>query len=410
MKLSQRAQCLKPSPTLAMAQKARELQAQGLDVVTLTVGEPDWSTFPSASEAGIKAIKDGFTRYTAAAGIPELREQIAKQTSQEIGIVYKPEQAVVGAGAKFVIYSVLQMLIDPNDEVLIPSPYWVSYPTMAELAGAKVKIIECDETVHFKLSAELLQKNISEKTKVLILCSPSNPTGLLYTKQELTALADVIRKYPNLTVISDDIYNKLVFDQMQIAPHILQVAPDLVSQVVIVNGASKTYAMTGWRVGWALGPVALMKPMADYFSQTTSNVTSISQKAVMAALTVNNSDLSLAVVRLEKKKNEMLERMKQLKHIKVIPPQGAFYFWLDVKACFGKRCKLRDKNQQHTGQSVEIKNSKQVADLWLEQYLLATVPGIEFGSEGYIRISIAASDSDLVKAQQRLLMFESDLS
>lgn len=409
MKLSQRALCLKPSPTLAMAQKARELQAQGLDVVTLTVGEPDWSTFSSASEAGIKAIKDGFTRYTAAAGIPELREQIAKQTSQEIGIQYKVEQTVVGAGAKFVIYSILQMLIDPNDEVLVPSPYWVSYPTMAELAGAKVKIINCDEKVHFKLSAELLQKNISDQTKVLILCSPSNPTGLLYTKQELIALAEVIRKYPNLIVISDDIYNKLVFDQLQIAPHILQVAPDLVSQVVIVNGASKTYAMTGWRVGWALGPMALMKPMADYFSQTTSNVTSISQKAVMAALTANPSDLNLAVVRLEKKKNEMLERMKQLKHIRVIPPQGAFYFWLDVKSCFGKKCKLRDKAQQLTGESVEIKNSKQVADLWLEQYLIATVPGVEFGSEGYIRISIAAADSDLVKAQQRLVMFESDL-
>ena len=404
IKLTERALLLKPSPTLAMANKARELKAQGNDVVSLTVGEPDWPTVKVACDAAIEAIHKDQTKYTAAAGIPELRTAIAQQVSAEIGIPYSSSQVIVASGAKFVIYALLQMLVDKGDEVIIPSPYWVSYPSMTELAGAKAKIIHCGIEDHFKLSAEKLEKAITKSTKVLILCSPSNPTGILYSKAELKSLAKVIAKHPHLTVISDDIYNKLVFSELgeKMAPQILNVAPELKDQIVIVNGASKTYSMTGWRVGWAVGPEKLMKVTADLLSQSTSNVTSISQYATLAAIEKGAPELEIILKNLEAKKNKFLKMFTNLKMIKVIPPDGAFYFWSQVEKCFGK--KIDFKNQ-----SFEIKNSKDVSDVWLEKYHLAVVPGIEFGSEGYVRMSIAASDADLQKAYDRLVQFEKDL-
>ncbi len=409
--LSKRAQALKPSPTMAMANKARELGDQGHDVVSLTVGEPDWPTFKVAAQAAVKAIEEGFTKYTAAAGIPELRNLIAKRTSEEVGVNYTGAQVVVGAGAKFVIYALLQMLVEEGDEVLIPSPYWVSYPTMAELAGAQAKIIECGLNENFKLSPELLEKSITAKTKVLILCSPSNPTGLMYTKQELSQLAKVIEKHPKLIVISDDIYDKLVFqsqkknliedpDHIFRAPHLLASAPALKDQMILVNGASKTFSMTGWRVGWALGPEALMKVTADFMSQSTSNVTSISQKAVLAALQGGVPELKVAVEKLEFKRDRMLKKFQTLKHFQVIPPDGAFYFWVKVDSIFGKKV---------PGHAV-ISNSKDLAAVLLEKYFVATVPGIEFGTEGYLRLSIAASDKQLDQAYERFLKFESELA
>jgi aspartate aminotransferase len=408
--LSRRAKALKPSPTMAMANKARELAAKGHDVVSLTVGEPDWPTFQIANQAAIKAIEEGFTRYTAASGIPELRNEIAQRTSGEVGVSYTANQVVVGAGAKFIIYALLQMLVDEGDEVLIPSPYWVSYPTMTELAGAQPRIIECGLAQNFKLQAEQLEKAITAKTKVLILCSPSNPTGLLYNREELLQLAQVIRRHPQLIVISDDIYDKLVFQSQKKnliegaggifrAPHLLSVAPDLKEQVIIVNGASKTFSMTGWRVGWALGAEPLMKVTADFMSQSTSNVTSISQKAALAALQGGVPELKTSVQKLEIKRDRMFEKFQSLKHFKVIPPDGAFYFWVKVDSCFGK--KIPDGKP--------ILNSKELADLLLEKYFVATVPGIEFGSEGYLRLSIAASDKQLDQAYERFLKFESDL-
>jgi aspartate aminotransferase len=409
MELSRRAQALKPSPTLAMANKARELQAQGHDVVSLTVGEPDWPTFQSANRAAIQAIEAGFTKYTAAAGIPELRTEIATQASEELNVKYTPAQVIVGSGAKFVIYALLQMLINEGDEVLIPSPYWVSYPTMAELAGGKPVIIDCGIEQNFKMTAEQLSRAITPKTKALIFSSPSNPTGVLYTKEEWARLAAVLKKNPHVTIISDDIYDRLVFQSVCKdlvrnkadicrAPHILDVAPELKGQVVIVNGASKTYSMTGWRVGWALGSEKLMKVTADFLSQSTSNVASISQKAVLAALQNGSLELIQAVDKLEAKRNRMIKKFDTLKYFKVIPPDGAFYFWARVDSCFGK-----------TAQGQKIQNSKDLADLLLEKYFVATVPGIEFGTEGYLRLSIAASDQQLDKAFERFQKFESEL-
>ncbi len=409
MEISKRAQLLKPSPTLAMANKARELGAQGHDVISLTVGEPDWPTFPSATKAAIKAIEEGFTKYTAAAGIPELRAEIAKQTSAELKIEYKPAQTIVGSGAKFVIYGLFQMLINDGDEVLVPSPYWVSYPTMAELAGAKIKYIDCGIEQNFKLKASQLEKAITPKSKVLIFSSPSNPTGLLYTKDEWREIAAVLKKHPNLIVISDDIYDKLVFksqkqnlvegaNQIFRAPHLLDVAPELKDQIIIVNGASKTYSMTGWRVGWALGPENVMKATADFLSQSTSNVTSIAQKAALAALQQGSEDLKTAVIKLEAKRDRMLAKFKTLKYIQVIPPEGAFYFWVKVDSLFGKKIG-----------GVTVKSSLELANLLLEKYFVATVAGSDFGCEGYLRLSIAASDAQLDKAFERLQKLESEV-
>lgn len=410
MELSKRAQVLKPSPTLAMANKARELAAQGHDVVSLTVGEPDWPTFDCANRAAIKAIEEGFTKYTAAAGILELRSEIAKQVSQDLKVSYTPNQVIVASGAKFVIYALLQMLVNEGDEVLVPTPYWVSYPAMAELAGGVVKFIPCGAEQNFKLTASALEKSITPKTRVIIFSSPSNPTGLLYTKEEWKALADVLKKHPQVTVFSDDIYDKLVYqssrknlveggDGICRSPHILDVAPEMRDQVIVINGASKTFSMTGWRVGWALGPEKVMKATADFLSQSTSNVTSISQKAALAALQTGQQELKTSVGKLEAKKDRMLKKFQDLRHFKVVPPEGAFYFWVKVDSLFGKKV-----------QGAPIKSSKEVADLLLEKYYLATVPGVEFGAEGYLRLSIAASDTQLDKAFERFQKFESDLS
>jgi aspartate aminotransferase len=391
--LSKKALLLKPSATLAMAGKARELAAAGKDVVSLTVGEPDWGTFSLAAQAGVKAIQEGFTKYTAVPGIPELRAAIATQSSAHLQVAYTPKEVCVGAGAKFVIYAALQMMLDPGDEVLIPSPYWVSYPTMVELAGGVSRIATCGAEDGFKLTPAILQESVTAKTKVLILCSPSNPTGLMYTSAEMKALAEALKKFPQLFIISDDIYNRLIFDGKTVAPHLLHFAPELKPRILAVNGASKTYSMTGWRVGWALGPEKLINVMADYASQTTSNVCSISQKAALAAIQNCEPDVLQANQALIEKKNWLLGKMKPIAGFKVIEPQGAFYFWTEVSAFFAKK---------------GLKDSKDVANRLLEDYLVATVPGVEFGCEGYLRLSFATSQKSLEKSVERFQKFSQD--
>lgn len=399
--ISKRAQALKPSPTLAMANRARELQAQGKDIVSLTVGEPDWATFPAANEAGIQAIQLGFTKYTAAHGIIELRQEIAKQYSELLGVNYSANDVVVGCGAKYILFAGMMMWLDPGDEVLIPTPYWVSYPTMVELAGGIPKFIECDESTNFKLTPQKLKKSISTKTKCLLIASPSNPTGIQYTKEELQKLSEIIKEFPKLKIISDDIYNRLLFSNEKMSPHLLHVAPELRDRTFVVNGVSKTYSMTGWRVGWGLGPAELMKPMADFLSQTTSNVSSISQKASLAALQNCDPDLEVARKNLKSKKELFLESLNKIKNIKAIPPDGAFYIWLDVRKLLG---------QVHKPSNSRIHNSKELCEALLNHHFVATVPGIEFGAEGYLRLSFVTSEANLMKAAERIQEFVSSLN
>lgn len=393
--ISNRAKLLKPSPTLAMANRARELQASGKDVISLTVGEPDWPTLPSAAKAGIQAIESGFTKYTAASGAPELRKALRPWIQEETGIDYPEAQIAVGSGAKFVIAAALQMLVDPGDEVLIPSPYWVSYPVMAELAGGVPRTIECGEADGFKLTPERLRNSVTPKSKVLILCSPSNPTGIAYSEAELKALAAVLKEFPSLVIISDDIYNRLMLDGTTIAPHLLKVAPELQDRTLVVNGASKAFSMTGWRIGWVAGPLAVLKPLADFFSQTTSNPTSISQKAALAAILNGRGEIASSVVELRKRYESGAKALAGVPGLKVVPAQGAFYFWVDVRGWFGKT----------TATGKTLKGSKDVAEALLDESLLATVPGAEFGTEGFLRLSFAIEEKRMTEAASRMKAF-----
>ncbi len=399
--ISNRARLLKPSPTLAMANRARELSAKGVDVISLTVGEPDWATLQSASEAGIASIQKGQTKYTAAHGIPELRKALKPWIKEETGIEYSESDICVGAGAKFVVAALMQMCVDPGDEVLIPSPYWVSYPVMAELAGGVPKVIECGPEVQFRLTADLLEKSITPKSKVLVLCSPSNPTGLAYSEGELREIAQVLAKHPKLIVISDDIYNRLMFSGQKIAPHLLKVEPSLKDRTIVVNGASKAFSMTGWRIGWCAGPTQIMKPLADYFSQTTSNPANASQYAALAAIEKGQPELQKAVEDLRARLKQNMPALRQVPGLEVIEPHGAFYFWTDVSSWFGKTHKPSGK---------KIVGSKDVAELLLDQAHVATVPGNEFGCEGFLRLSFAIKGERFLQAVDRLKKFASELA
>jgi aspartate aminotransferase len=396
--ISQRAKSLKPSPTLALAAKAKELAAQGNDVISLSVGEPDWDTLECAKKAGIKAIQDGFTKYTPSNGIPELRKAIAAQTNGDIGSNYTGDDVTVSSGGKFTIFAAIQAVIDPGDEVVIPAPYWVSYPTMVELAGGVPKIAVCDETANFKLTPKILSQALTPKTKLLILNSPSNPTGLMYTRDELAALAQVLRDHPKVLILSDDIYNRLVFSQ-KLAPHILQVAPELKPRVLVMNGASKTYSMTGWRVGWAMGPQEWVKAMTNYQSQTVSQAASMSQMATLKAIQEGEAELNKSLVELKTRRDRGVELLSKIPGLKVGTPDGAFYLWPDVRAFFGK---------QYKGKL--ISNSSDFSAALLEHKMVAVVPGVEFGLEGYLRLSYALKADRMAEAIERIRSFVAELS
>jgi aspartate aminotransferase len=389
--LSKRAQNLKTSPTLFLVAKAKELQAQGHPVISLTVGEPDWPTFPIAAKAGQEAIEKGITKYTAANGTIELRQAIAAKLKSELNMDYGPKAVTVATGAKFVIFAALQMLVSPGDEVIINSPYWVSYPTMIELADGVPVIVECGEKDHFKMTPEKLEKAITPKTKIFLFCSPSNPTGLVYSKQELQALAEVLKRHPQVFVISDDMYNRLMFDGSHIAPHLLQVAPELKERVIVVNGGSKAYSMTGWRIGWAAGPEKIITAMGDYQSQSTGSPSSISQYAALAAIKNCDPDIDAVVKTLIQRKEFAMNEFKKVPQLRVIEPQGAFYLWVEMKSLYGKSFK---------GQ--KLQSSKDFADILLNQFYVATVPGNECGTDGYLRLSFACTEAQMKEAIQRM--------
>ena len=389
--LSKRAQNLKTSPTLFLVAKAKELQAQGHPVISLTVGEPDWPTFPAAARAGQEAIEKGITKYTPANGTLELRQAIGAKLKTEIGIDYGPKCVTVATGAKFIIFGALQMLVSPGDEVIINSPYWVSYPTMIELADGIPVIVDCGEKDNFKMTAEKLEKAITPKTKIFLFCSPSNPTGLVYTAAELKALADVLKKHPHVFIISDDMYNRLMFDGSKLAPHILHVAPELKDRVIVVNGGSKAYSMTGWRIGWGAGPEKIITAMGDYQSQSTGSPSSISQYAAVAAIKLTEPDIDAVVKTLIHRKNFAMNEFKKVPQLRVIEPQGAFYLWVEMKSLYGKSFK---------GQ--KISSSKDFADILLNQFYVATVPGNECGCDGFLRLSFACTEDQMKEAVERM--------
>ena len=391
--LAKRAQLLKPSPILMLAAKAGELKAAGHNVISLTIGEPDWDTYDNIKEVAIGAIRVGMTKYTPPAGIPELRKAIAEQASQDLGLKYEPAQVTVSSGAKFVLFAALQAIVDPGDEVILVAPFWASYTTMVELAEGTPKIVVCDDKVDFKITASMLRSAITPKTKAILLNSPSNPTGKVYTRDELKKLADVLREFPRVAVISDDIYNRLSFDE-KLSPHLLQVAPDLRDRVIVLNGASKSYAMTGWRLGWALGNKDVINAMSSYQSQSVSCATAVSQYAAVEAIRNSDKHVAATVEKLRDRRDFLIEELHKIDGVRVAVPEGAFYLWVNVAKYMGKTYK--DK---------VMKTSTELAGTLLEDQMVAVVPGIEFGLDGYFRLSYALEKEKGKEAVERMKKF-----
>ena len=400
MKLSQRAQNLKPSPTLEIAAKAKALKAEGHDVISLSVGEPDWDTYPEISKAGIQAIEAGRTKYAPAGGLPELKSAIAEVAGDELGLEFSPQEVTVSSGAKFILFSALQMLLDPGDEVLIPIPYWVSYPTMVELAGGTPVLVPTDEGKRFHLTGSDLKSKVTERTKVLILNSPNNPSGEVYSKAALLEVAEFLKAHPQITVLSDDIYNRLIFDgDQKVAPHLLQVAPELKDRVVLINGVSKSFSMTGWRLGWAVGNPQLIKAMSNYQSQSVSCAAPFTQVASTFALKNCWAQVTESNKTLIKRRNLFVDQLNTIPGLQVQSPGGAFYLWVNAKGWLGKSF------QDH-----RIESTRDLAMTLLEVERLAVVPGAESGVEGYLRISFALDEVSINIACDRLKKFAANLT
>jgi aspartate aminotransferase len=391
--LAKRAQLLKPSPILMLAAKANEMKAAGEDVISLTIGEPDWDTYENIKEAAVSSIRMGKTKYTPSNGIVELRRAIIAQTAADLGIQYDVSQVTVSSGAKFVLFAALQAMVDPGDEVILVAPFWASYTTMVELAGGIPKIAVCDESVDFKITPALLRSSITAKTKAILLNSPSNPTGKVYTKGELVKLAEVLREFPKVSVISDDIYNRLSFDS-KIAPHLLQAAPDLKDRVLVLNGASKSYAMTGWRLGWALGPKEVIAAMSSYQSQSVSCANATAQYAALEAIKNSDGEVAKTVRNLKERRDSLTAELHKIPGIKVAVPEGAFYLWVSIAPYMGKR--LGDRT---------LHNSADLSAALLEVEKVAVVPGVEFGLDGYLRLSFALEKEQGHEAVVRMARF-----
>ncbi|HHY76841.1 MAG TPA: pyridoxal phosphate-dependent aminotransferase [Firmicutes bacterium] len=388
MKLSSRAKSIGASPTLALDAKTKELIRQGVDVLSFGVGEPDFDTPDHIKEAAIEAIKGGFTKYTASSGIPELREAICEKLKKDNGLEYKPNEVLVSVGAKHSIYNAVMALCDDGDEVVIPEPYWVSYPEMVRMAGGKPVTVPTGIEQGFKMTAEQLEASITDKTSVLILNSPSNPTGAVYTEEELRKIAEVCVKH-NIAVISDEIYEKLIYDGKHVS--FASLGPEVKAITVTVNGVSKSYAMTGWRIGYAAGPKEVIAAMGNIQSHATSNPTSIAQKAAVAGLRGPQEPLEAMRKEFEKRRNYMVKRLNEIPGFRCLVPPGAFYCYPDVSAVFGRKV----KGKLVTDDSV-------LADILLEEARVAAVPGVAFGTKGYLRFSYATSMEVIEEGMNRI--------
>ena len=380
---------IKPSPTIAVTSKAREMRAAGKDVIGLGAGEPDFDTPDNIKEAAIEAIRKGDTKYTAVDGTPALKKAIQAKFSRENDLSYELDQISVGTGGKQVLYNAFMATINKGDEVIIPAPYWVSYPDIVLLAGGKPKIIKCDEKNNFKLTPDKLTKAVSKKTKWIIINSPSNPTGSGYTKDEIIALSKILIKYKNLYILSDDIYEHITYDGFKFFT-IAQIEK-LKSRTLTMNGVSKSYSMTGWRIGYAAGPKEIIKAMAKIQSQSTSNPTSISQAAAVEALNGTQDFISVRSNSFKERRNFVVESLNNIKGIICLSPEGAFYVFPNCKKLLNKKTKL--------------KTDKDFVEKLLEKAEVAVVQGSAFGLDGYFRISYATSMENLKKAMQRIKTF-----
>ena len=395
MILSKKIQALKPSAVQTLSAHAKEQIAQGKDVLNLSMGEPSWECFPPIQQEAIKSIQKGCSQYSPAAGQANLRKAIANNINQHLNLDYDFKNVTVSIGAKFCLFSALQTLVDPTDEVLIPAPYWVSYPSMVDLIGAQTVIVETDFNTH-KLTAEILKKHLSEKSKVLILNSPNNPTSTFYSSDELKSLGEVIKNHPRLFVLSDDIYNRMVLDSPadSFAPHILKVCPELKDRVVCINAASKNYAMHGWRLGWAVASTPIIQAMSAFQSQTVSSAPTVSQMAMIPAFESAEADVQKVHQLLKEKRQKFCQALGSIEEIKFQKPEGAFYLWLNVESLFGR--KFKDQS---------IQSSMDVCNLLSKYFSFFSVPGEEFGRPGYLRLYFAISDTNIEKCANRIKDF-----
>lgn len=389
MKLAKRVQQLTPSTTLAITAKAKALKKQGHDVIGLGAGEPDFNTPEPILRAAEEAMRAGHTKYTPSGGIPELKQAIAEKFQRDNGLSYQPEQIVVTTGAKHALYNLFQVLIDPGDEVIIPAPYWVSYIEQVKLAGGTPVIIRGDESQSFKVLPEQLRGAITERTRAFLINSPSNPTGMVYSRDELEALGRVCLEH-GLVIISDEIYEHLIYGD---EPHVsvAGLGQDFYKQTIVINGVSKTYSMTGWRIGYAAGNADVIQAMTGLSSHSTSNPTSIAQYAALAALTGSQEPVYEMKKAFKKRRDYILQRIEKIEGLRCLKPQGAFYAFVNVRDVVDASKRFRDVDEWVKG--------------LLEEELVAVVPGSGFGSPDHIRISYATSMEQLERAMDRIERF-----
>ena len=380
---------IKPSPTIAVTSKAREMRAAGKDVIGLGAGEPDFDTPDNIKDAAIEAIKRGETKYTAVDGTPKLKKAIQGKFTRENNLSYELDQISVGTGGKQVLYNVFMATLNPGDEVIIPAPYWVSYPDMVLLAGGKPKIVKCSEKNEFKITPDELKKAIGKKTKWLIINSPSNPTGSCYTKNEIEELSKILIKNKNVYILSDDIYEHITYDDFKFFT-IAQIKA-LKDRTLTMNGVSKSYSMTGWRIGYGAGPKDIIKAVAKIQSQSTTNPSSISQAAAVEALNGTQDFIKTRSDSFKERRDYVVDTLNSINGLSCLKPSGAFYVFPNCKKLLGKKTKL--------------KTDKEFVEKLLEKAEVAVVQGSAFGLDGYFRISYATSMENLKKALDRIKSF-----
>jgi len=387
--LSNRAKSLKPSPTLAINAKAKSMQAQGIHVISFGAGEPDFDTPQNIKQAAKKALDDGFTKYTPVGGMDDLKDAIIKKFQRDSGLSYRRSEIIVSCGGKHSFYNLAQAIFDQGEEVIIPAPYWVSYPPMVALANGTPVIVNTTEKNEFKITPEELKKAITPKTKALIINSPSNPTGSAYTKKELEKIAEIaISK--NFFVISDEIYEKIVYDGFEFTS-IASLSEEMKKKTIIVHGVAKTYAMTGWRIGYTAGSEEIISAMNNIQSQSTSNPTSISQKASVEALIGPQNEVEKMVSAFAQRRNYIVDRLNKIPGVSCYKPVGAFYAFPNFSSHYGK-----------SYQGKKIENSTHLADFFLDVARVAVVPGVEFGADPFERLSYATSMEDIKEGLNRI--------
>ena len=387
--LAERTKLIKPSVTLAIAAKAGKLRSEGIDIVNFSAGEPDFDTPEHIKDAAIEALRRGMTKYTDVKGIEALREAIVQKYQKEYGLSYRKEDVVVSCGAKHSLYNLLQAAVNPSDEVLIPAPYWVSYADMALLAGGVPKLIPTDESTGFRIRPEQLQAGLTAKTKVFFLNSPCNPTGATYSEDELLAIAAILKKHSCL-IFADDIYEKIIYDGFEMH-NIVALCGDLRERTIIINGVSKTYAMTGWRIGYAIGASDAIAAAGKIQSQSTSNPTSIAQWAALEALRGAQDSVTMMVREFQKRRDVIVERLNTIPGIRCLKPEGAFYVFPNIAGLIGK-----------SANGKKLTSPCDVADYLLDEAKVAGVPGEDFGSQRHIRFSYATSLADIEKGCRRI--------